>query len=377
MPELIPGGLADRIWNASKQLSIQGVHDAVYGRSPQATVWENLLHTNRGAILSGRATSGLAPGALSMQGVHDSVFGREQKQSIYEGTLRALREWWTGESGEGAHGGEGGDTGSSPLFRPGVGPRARGGGGGAGVDVPSRATGGTRRTALGDAASQWASALNPTAAAAALGNILPESSGNPNSRHFDQPRFRGTEAGYAHGLYQFGGTEWNDYSRWLTANHPGRAWQDPHLQTEFLIDRLKNSKDPRYRALWSILKNLKPGEEGKGAMAFQKLYERPKVLQGQRATTAERIAPQIGDLIKDANRSDTFGPGGPKPLELLKLGAQSGLLGGGQTVTGDASLSIDLNGFPRGTKTATNYSGMFKEVRLNRGRPMAVASEEA
>ena len=35
-------------------------------------------------------------------------------------------------------------------------------------------------------------------------NIKHESGFNPSSRHFDQPRFRGTEAENAHGLFQTG-----------------------------------------------------------------------------------------------------------------------------------------------------------------------------
>jgi hypothetical protein len=46
-----------------------------------------------------------------------------------------------------------------------------------------------------------------------------------------------------------------------------------------------------------------------------------------------------------------------------------------QKVEGDASLRIDLNGFPRGTKTAAEANGMFKEVKMNRGPSMALAGE--
>lgn len=42
-----------------------------------------------------------------------------------------------------------------------------------------------------------------------------------------------------------------------------------------------------------------------------------------------------------------------------------------QKVEGDAKLSIDLKGFPRGTAFSTETSGMFKEVHLDRGRQMA------
>jgi hypothetical protein len=43
---------------------------------------------------------------------------------------------------------------------------------------------------------------------------------------------------------------------------------------------------------------------------------------------------------------------------------------------GHASVSIDLNGFPKGTRTSASASGLFKETRLNRGRAMPMASQE-
>jgi hypothetical protein len=49
-------------------------------------------------------------------------------------------------------------------------------------------------------------------------------------------------------------------------------------------------------------------------------------------------------------------------------------MGGGWRGRGNYRLSIDLNGFPRGTKTAfKEEGGLFRA--LNRGRPMAAASE--
>jgi hypothetical protein len=38
---------------------------------------------------------------------------------------------------------------------------------------------------------------------------------------------------------------------------------------------------------------------------------------------------------------------------------------------GHAKVSIDLKGFPQGTRTASSATGVFKEVRLNRGRAMS------
>jgi|GEM_PF-5694342 hypothetical protein len=63
--------------------------------------------------------------------------------------------------------------------------------------------------------------------------------------------------------------------------------------------------------------------------------------------------------------------------DLLKLGKQSGLIGqpGGGVVKGDASVHIKLDGFPRGTTTATKFGGLFSELTLNRGRVMVPADQ--
>jgi hypothetical protein len=63
--------------------------------------------------------------------------------------------------------------------------------------------------------------------------------------------------------------------------------------------------------------------------------------------------------------------------DLLGSARRAGMLGGqAQKVTGEASLRVDLNGFPRGTRTSSSASGMFKEVSLNRGR-VPYADQEA
>ena len=42
-----------------------------------------------------------------------------------------------------------------------------------------------------------------------------------------------------------------------------------------------------------------------------------------------------------------------------------------QKVEGSASVRIDLNGFPRGTRATADATGLFKDVSLDRGRQMA------
>jgi hypothetical protein len=46
-------------------------------------------------------------------------------------------------------------------------------------------------------------------------------------------------------------------------------------------------------------------------------------------------------------------------------------------LNGSASVKIDLHGFSRGTKATAQAEGLFKEVKFNRGRPMAPASQDA
>jgi hypothetical protein len=44
-------------------------------------------------------------------------------------------------------------------------------------------------------------------------------------------------------------------------------------------------------------------------------------------------------------------------------------------VEGNASVRIDLNGFPRGTRTAASSGGIFSSVELHRGNTLPLASE--
>lgn len=74
-----------------------------------------------------------------------------------------------------------------------------------------------------------------------------------------------------------------------------------------------------------------------------------------------------GARIRDMVRR---GRGGPRDPELLRRGMKSD-----SDLSGNAKLTIDLNGFPKGTQTSHSADGIFKEVTLNRGRPMLQSSE--
>jgi hypothetical protein len=111
--------------------------------------------------------------------------------------------------------------------------------------------------------------LPDTAIQGILYNVGRESSFNPSqltrADQANHPEFRGTEANNAHGLYQEGGDEWNNYSRWLA----GRDWRDPKLQTQFLAANIK----ARYPQLWNKLRNASSPEQA--AADFAKDYLKP------------------------------------------------------------------------------------------------------
>jgi hypothetical protein len=101
-----------------------------------------------------------------------------------------------------------------------------------------------------------------------MANVKDESNFDPTSRRPDQPKWGG-EAHYAHGLYQQGGAEWNNYAKWLEENHTGADWRDPKLQTQFLAQNLKEN----YPAVWEKMNN---GTAPQAAQAFVSGYLKPR-----------------------------------------------------------------------------------------------------
>ena len=142
------------------------------------------------------------------------------------------------------------------------------------ADIPlpmgdPRTTGGVRST-MEAVASRGG--MTPTAIAGLQRNVRDESGFNPNLRHPDQPNFSG-EAHYAHGLYQEGGDEWNNYVKWLDQKAPGSDWRDPKLQTQFLMDRMQDPSRPDYNRTFAGM-NAAPNS-GVAADQFLRGYLKP------------------------------------------------------------------------------------------------------
>jgi hypothetical protein len=210
--------------------------------------------------------------------------------------------------------------------------------------------------------------LSDEAIAGILANIGSESSFDPTLRHPDQPKYGG-EAHYAHGLYQEGGAEWNNYARWLRENHPGESWQDPRLQTQFLIHRLRTG----YPKLWEKLKHS--GRTG-AAIAFLREYLKPAQRhQNERSRQYQKGLPGVEDYTGQpptagaTPQSEPAPTAPPKPVPRERLREASA--SAAPRTEGAASLRVSLNGFPRGTRTSTEASGVFGDVETHRGNMLA------
>ena len=58
----------------------------------------------------------------------------------------------------------------------------------------------------------------------------------------------------------------------------------------------------------------------------------------------------------------------------LMQGGNTGFLGAAQ-VNPEGSVTVNLHGFPQDTRSSTAADGFFKDIKVNRGHAMSVASE--
>lgn len=218
---------------------------------------------------------------------------------------------------------------------------------------------GSRQQIASIAAEEWKRAGMPdTGTAGVMANVNEESRFNPTLRHPDQPKFGG-EAHFAHGLYQEGGTEWNHFAAWMKKNHAGEDWRDPRLQSRFAAENLKQN----YPKVWERMKNATSREEA--AAAYTSGYLKPaKQYELSRIAGFRRHG--VPPLESFTGPAGAHGNTGAHLRDHIR---------GGHRDT-NHHLSIDFNGMPKGTRTAyKGDAGLFKEVKLNRGRPMGVADQ--
>jgi hypothetical protein len=314
------------------------------------------------------------------------------KTGTSEGVVDAFKKMALDAGGDSAAGG-GGTFGGASVIRAslggggggGGGGRRAGPGGGGNESEPAPPGGGAglpgdKRAVAGTVVDELRRAgLPESAIAGILANIKSESGFNPNLRHPDQPKFGG-EAHFAHGLFQEGGTEWNNYARWLKQNHPGASWQDPRLQTKFLAERMRTG----YPALWKKL--MKSGNSAESAVDFLREYLKPALPhQRSRADQYRRGVPGVDAYTggKDGGAADVPLPRSRPPeadapavprARMMEAANHSNQFA---RVEGDALVRIDLAGLPHGRKAGAMGGGVFSDVQIHGGNTVPLASESA
>jgi hypothetical protein len=259
----------------------------------------------------------------------------------------------------------------------GGGRRGPGGGGNESEPAPpgsSRGLPANKRAVAGTVVDELRKAgLPESAIAGILANVQSESGFNPNLRHPDQPKFGG-EAHFAHGLFQEGGTEWNNYAKWLKQNHPGESWQDPALQTKFLTERMRTG----YPKLWDKLIKSRNGPDS--AVDFLREYLKPALPhQRSRSNQYMRGVPGV-----DAYTGGTAAPlpRGKPPDDAPDVPRARMMDAANKSnqfarVEGDALVRIDLAGLPHGRKAGASGGGVFSDVQIHGGNTVPLASESA
>lgn len=298
------------------------------------------------------------------------------KEGVAEGTIKGLKEFAL-EMGGGAMGGiEGGNLGGASVIKAAL---TTGGnyGGGAGGAMNYGGGGPTGKMPAGQRAKN-AQVIYDTLrslghsheqASAALAHVEAESSFNPNATG---------DRGTAHGFFQHRGVRWQNQLR------KSREWgldpNSPEAAARFFDWELRN--DPG-NAGPGVARRYFGSSTTRDAVTALNAYER---FAGWQRGQAHRYGygEKYARSMKRSEGQELSGVPMPptRPIEpptvprerLMNAAAASNQFA---RVEGDARLRIDLNGFPRGTRTQFAASGMFSDVQLHRGDTVPFASESA
>lgn len=207
---------------------------------------------------------------------------------------------------------------------------------------------GTAGVKLGMVNELRAAGMSDNAIRGILANANDESGFNPSLRHADQPRWGG-EAHFAHGLYQEGGQEWNNYDAWRQRNYPEAPWQDAQLQTRFLAQNLKDN----YPNVW---KTMNSGTPEQAAQTFLSGYLKPaEPFRLARTAAYARGVPDLEHYVGDAN---AFPADMAKDDQLAGLVSQTkGPAVPGADVSAEDKLSAAMMGGPAPAPIAANSQG--------------------
>lgn len=235
------------------------------------------------------------------------------------------------------------------------------------------------------------------AAAHLVGQAKSESGLNPNAVHDQGTGFGIYGARDPKGWGDYRGARRSQMVRWLEKNGYARNSAEGQMRymareamTQFPVTRriLMGATPERFESDTNIV------TQNFESPAFVNRRS-PAVMQAYRTgpgTSAERTGPNAfsrvrsrADLARVSGAADVIHPlgwaGGRDSIgdRAVQRAFDTGVIGAQPTkpveVNGSGRLTIDLNGFPSGTRTRTSMEGLFKEIELKRGRSLTSADE--
>ncbi len=193
-------------------------------------------------------------------------------------------------------------------------------------------------------------------AAGILGNLGHESAGFRQMQE-QRPMIPGSRGGW--GWAQWTGPRRRAFEKWVAER--GLDPKSDEANYGFLRHELQTSQR-------GALAAVKRQSSAMGAMqAFELEFERSgvKAWGSRQKWTQRALDAYKADPSAIAGAAPSANDGGRIGDDLMRRNFPA------QKVEGSASLRIELDGFPRGTKATPDATGMFKKIELDRGRQMS------
>jgi len=289
-------------------------------------------------------------------GVKEGLQGMIQQQSFGPPSLTG-NGWGQGGLFQNTSYGPGGAS-AGPGGFPRM-PRLARGGGGPGTDDEFA---GTAANVKGDVRSRALRVMDrlinkwgwtPEGAAVAAGNAVQESGARSDGPSGD----RGT----AHGMFQWRLDRFQKLKEFAAAQK--KSWRDFDVQVDF-FNKERQERGALERS-WHKMRDFSQA----GAVGFQ--FER----YGDNST-GQRVRNAIGlrKAWEEGQRAarESHGAGGATPQSSLGRMGDDLMRSrfANPEITGRAGVDIRLQGFPQGTKVNSTTEGVFKDVRLDRGKQL-------
>jgi hypothetical protein len=166
-----------------------------------------------------------------------------------------------------------------------------------------------------------------------------------------------------------------------------------HLGVEYVMDRDGNIVQTGGRGAANIMPGWGPKGQG---LNNSNILGMEVIAKNDSDVTPAQVAAAKAFIAKNYPELPVYGHGEVNPghkeanegmkitsairndRDLLATAAKNPVVSGGaaQKIEGDAHLKVDLNGFPKGTKTDLTYGGLFTQYTLAKGQQMEAAKSE-